>query len=267
MKLLSRLKKSPAEAQVAISNERGIRYLHFGPEAIQGAMRISRPHALELEYTQDMMAALLFNPSPQRISILGLGAGSIAKFCLVHLPDAKIACAELSHAVVSVARQWFEVPQDDARFRVVVDDAGYWIKAEEARCDYLLVDLYDAAAKGPVLASSAFYTDCRQALERGTAKGRTGVMAVNLFGQHNSYRTNIANITAVFEGKVCVLPASARGNVVVLAFVGDDPAESAAELEPTLTPNLTVRAAQLQASTGLAYPRYLRDWQNRAARA
>ena len=251
MKLLSRLKKSSAEAQVAISNERGIRYLHFGPEAIQGAMRISRPHALELEYTQDMMAALLFNASPARISILGLGAGSIAKFCLTQVPKAKVACAELSHAVVSVARQWFEVPPDDARWAVVVEDAGYWIKTEEARCDCLLVDLYDAKALGPVLSSTAFYGDCRQALERGTSDKGTGVMAVNLFGKHTSYRSNLANIAEVFEGRVCVLPASSRGNVVALAFVGEEPESDAV---------LTVRATQLQAATGLAFPRYLRNW-------
>jgi hypothetical protein len=37
----------------------GVRSLHFGSHWIQGAMRIARPYALELDYTRDMMLALL----------------------------------------------------------------------------------------------------------------------------------------------------------------------------------------------------------------
>jgi spermidine synthase len=39
-------------ASIEISEERGVRYLHFGSPWVQGAMRIARPWALELEYTR-----------------------------------------------------------------------------------------------------------------------------------------------------------------------------------------------------------------------
>ena len=45
---------------IDISEENGVRYLHFGSEWVQGAMRIRRPYALELAYTREMMAPLLF---------------------------------------------------------------------------------------------------------------------------------------------------------------------------------------------------------------
>ena len=48
---------------IEISEERGVRYLHFGSHWIQGAMRVARPWALELEYTRDMMLALLLRPA------------------------------------------------------------------------------------------------------------------------------------------------------------------------------------------------------------
>jgi len=38
---------------VDISEEAGVRYLHFGSDWIQGAMRIARPWALELDYTRE----------------------------------------------------------------------------------------------------------------------------------------------------------------------------------------------------------------------
>jgi spermidine synthase len=44
---------------IDISEEAGVRYLHFGSSWVQGAMRIARPFALELDYTREMMVPLL----------------------------------------------------------------------------------------------------------------------------------------------------------------------------------------------------------------
>ena len=70
---------------IEISESAGIRNLHFGSDWVQGAMRICRPHALVLEYTQVMMASLLlrdageqFKRWPRRALLIGLGAGSLA---------------------------------------------------------------------------------------------------------------------------------------------------------------------------------------------
>ena len=65
---------------IEVSEQAGVRYLHFGSEWIQGAMRISRPNALELAYTKDFMAAILLRPEAKRFLLIGLGAVSIAKF-------------------------------------------------------------------------------------------------------------------------------------------------------------------------------------------
>ena len=67
---------------IDISEESGVRYLHFGSEWVQGAMRIRKPDALELDYTREMMAGLLLRdaPWPRRVLLIGLGAGSLTKF-------------------------------------------------------------------------------------------------------------------------------------------------------------------------------------------
>ena len=46
---------------IDISEEAGVRYLHFGSSWVQGAMRIARPFALELDYTREMMTPLLLH--------------------------------------------------------------------------------------------------------------------------------------------------------------------------------------------------------------
>jgi hypothetical protein len=62
---------------LTVSEERGVRTLHVGGEAIQSSMRLSEPFALELEYTRGMMSFLLFHPRPARALKIGLGGGSL----------------------------------------------------------------------------------------------------------------------------------------------------------------------------------------------
>jgi hypothetical protein len=62
------------------------RYLHFDLDAVQSAMHLEYPDRLCLAYTRKMMAFLLFNHAPERILLLGLGGGSLAKFCYRRLP-------------------------------------------------------------------------------------------------------------------------------------------------------------------------------------
>ena len=48
--------------EIEVSEEAGVRYLHFGSDWVQGAMRIARPWSLELDYTREMMTCLLLRP-------------------------------------------------------------------------------------------------------------------------------------------------------------------------------------------------------------
>jgi spermidine synthase len=243
MSLLRRAmaKRQPEQMPVAISEERGIRYLHFGSEAIQGAMRISAPTKLELEYTRDMVAALLLQPAPTHVGIIGLGAGSVAKWVVEQVPHAMIAAIEISPAVVQVARTYFSLPAESARFRVIEADGQTYLAAHEGSFDLLLVDVYDAQATGPVLASPEFYALCAARLSG------SGVLSVNLFGKHKSYETNLRNIDRAFAGRCLALPASARGNVIALAWGPQARVEAA---------TLRELGREWQARTGVGFVRY-----------
>ena len=107
---------------MTFSEEGGVRFLHFGTEWVQGAMRLKKPNHIELEYAQQMMAWLLFIETPKRIVQLGLGAAALTKFCHAFLTRAKVEAVELNPAVVIAARTMFELPSDDAR--LTVNEAG-----------------------------------------------------------------------------------------------------------------------------------------------
>ena len=86
------------------------RRMHFTNEATQSAMLLSDPNALISQYTRKMMAFLLFNPNPQRIVMIGLGGGSLAKFCYRHLPRSHITVVEINEDVIAL-REEFCIPK------------------------------------------------------------------------------------------------------------------------------------------------------------
>lgn len=201
---------------ITLSEMGGIRYLHFGSEWVQGAMKISRPDQIVLDYVQQMMAWLLFLEPPARMLQLGLGAGALTRYCLAHCAPSDITVVELSEEVIDTARAWFSLPPDGPRLTVHCGDAYDVVTQASQRQRYgvVQVDLYDMHARGPVLDSLAFYRACANALEP------TGVCVVNLFGEAQSYTRSIDRLTRVFEGRLIELPAGAAGNRVVLGFKG-----------------------------------------------
>ena len=246
------------QAPVTFSEEDGVRYLHFGTEWIQGAMRLAKPHAIELEYAQQMMAWSLFIEGPAAIAQLGLGAAALTRFCHRHYPRARVTAVELNPSVIVAARTMFDLPPDDATLEVVAADAETWVAdpAHHGTLDALQVDLYDANARGPVLESETFYAACRACL-RGP-----GVMTVNLFGLHPSFARNMRSLVAAFDGRVIALPEVHEGNRVVLAF--DGPPLSVAWTA------LRERAAVLARSLGLPATTWVdglqTTWRDAAAR-
>jgi spermidine synthase len=77
------------------------RTLHFSLSLIQSSMSLKDPFALELDYTQAMMSFLLFLQAPQHILMLGLGGGSLAKFCYRHVGSARITVVEIDPRVIA----------------------------------------------------------------------------------------------------------------------------------------------------------------------
>src|SRR5438270_10265377 len=88
------------------------RRLQFDLYTVQSAMHRQHPDRLILAYTRKMMACLLFNRTPARILLLGLGGGSLAKFCYRHLPDSSITAVELNPDVIAL-REEFHIPPDN----------------------------------------------------------------------------------------------------------------------------------------------------------
>ncbi len=205
--------RQPKFAPITLSEHDGVRYLHFGTEWVQGAMRVRKPDWIELEYAQQMMAWMLFLDRPRRIAQLGLGTGALTKFCYREYPEAQVTAVELNPNVIDVCRSMFRLPPDDERLQVLQMDANLFVNdpANRRSLDALQIDLYDATARGPVLDSPEFYQACARCLTDD------GIASINLFGDHPSFNRNMPAICSAFD-HVLALPEVHDGNVVVIAF-------------------------------------------------
>ena len=201
------------------SEEAGVRFLHFGSEWVQGAMRIARPYSLELEYTREMAACLLLRPDPdwpKRVLQVGLGAASLTKFWYRHRPETKQTIIEINPAVVSMAQQSFKLPANNARIKIEIADGVAWMHEDRKdKFDCIMVDGYDHNARFGALGTEAFYRDCRARMTR------CGLLVVNLFGRAHGYKKQIENLRAAFDNRVLALAPVEGGNAIAFAANGE----------------------------------------------
>ena len=235
--------------EVNFSEEGPIRHLHLGSEWIQGSMLVDAPTVLVHEYIQRMMAWLLFvDPAtvPKRQALqLGLGAGSLTKFCHKEL-RMKTTAIELNPQVLHACRGWFKLPADNSRMQVVLADAALEIQKSKwlGLVDALQVDLYDEEAAAPVLDSVEFYKDCRATLTD------EGCMTVNLFGRVSSFQKSVDKMAEAFGmDALWAFKSTREGNTVVLAQ------RTASRPKRTL---LAERADVIQTQWGLPADKWVR---------
>jgi spermidine synthase len=185
--------------------------LQFHIGEIQSEMRASDPNLLVLSYTRTMVAFTLFHPEPKRIAIVGLGGGSIPKWCYKQLPATDITVIEISSMVISL-REQFYIPADDDRFRVICGDGADYVASTEDSPEVLLVDGFDIHGQPPQLCSQEFYEDCYRAL------APDGVLVVNLCS--SVFQQPIDRIRRTFDDRVLIVTPQDGENKVVFAVKG-----------------------------------------------
>lgn len=187
--------------------------LHFTICEVQSSMRLRDPDALDLEYTRMMMGFLLFMAEPQNITMIGLGGGSLAKFCYRHLPQTRILVVEINPHVIAL-RDEFHIPSDDDRFSVVRADGAQYVRTSTSPCDILMVDGYDSEGLPPRLCSQRFYDDGCALMRPG------GIMVVNLQYSHEHYAIHLDRIRRSFGDSVLVAGDKDGCNSIVFARKG-----------------------------------------------
>lgn len=204
-----------AHARPFVVDSRGARALHFDFASVQSRMRLDDPDALDLAYTRTMMGFLLFVPQPQRISLIGLGGGSLVKFCHRHLPHTRLQVAEINPHVLAL-RDDFMLPADDDRLSLHQADGARFVRQPHAACEVLLLDGFDREGMPDALCSQRFFDDAALAVVPG------GVMVVNLHREDPRLSLIMDRLAISFDGDPSLLTVDDEdgANRVVFAWRG-----------------------------------------------
>ncbi|MES2208171.1 MAG: transferase [Pseudomonadota bacterium] len=187
--------------------------LHFSIGSTQSKMKANDPYRLMLGYTRTVMGFLLFKPYPEHITMIGLGGGSLAKYCYRHLPDSRITVVEINLEVIAL-RDRFHIPPNDERFTVLCEDGAQYVEQPSSLSDILIVDGFEETGQAPQLGSQRFYDYCYASLET------QGVLVINLFGTDPHLNTYINRIRQSFKDQVIVVAAEDSKNKIVFAAKG-----------------------------------------------
>ena len=204
-------KKSSRHSRPRICQDGDCISLEFPNGDIQSQMLMSDPNHLVLTYTRAMMAFPFFRQDPQHIAMIGLGGGSMVKWCYQNHPDAAITVIEINPHVIS-SREQFHIPADDHRLRVIEGDGADYVASTKDSPEVLLVDGFDGYGQSPQLCSLAFYKNCYRAL------APDGLVVANLCGPED--QGSIDNIRNAFDGRTVIAIPDDGENQIVFAFKG-----------------------------------------------
>lgn len=221
------------------------RRLHFDLRYVQSAMNLKDPEELVFAYTQTMMAFLLFHTNPRHVVIVGLGGGSLTKFCYRRLPRTRVTTIEIDEDVIELV-ELFQMPAPSARMPILHADAiDYFAKTEDT-ADVVLIDGCDKLGIAAAFCEPEFYRNLHARLNPG------GLLVINLIGLE-ARSLAIQRIVDLAFGGRCMNLSVKGGNRVLFAF--NDP-----EFAPDW-PMIKRRAERLQDDTGLEFMSYARRLQ------
>lgn len=185
--------------------------LHFDHFGTQSFMSLRDPVRLALGYTRVMMGFLLLQAEPVHICMLGLGGGSLAKYCYRHLPGTTLDAVEINPDVIAL-RDVFRIPADDARFRVVCADGADHLERADVRTDVILHDAFVADGRRGRCTGGIFLDMCRARLSE------SGVLAINFMDDDPALPEHLEQLRSVFGSSYALVPCGDDNNFVAFAW-------------------------------------------------
>jgi len=190
--------------------------LSFDGEIYQSCMKLNNMNGLHLDYTQAMMAGLFFIPALKTATIMGLGAGSMAKNLLSSFPELDVHAVEYREAVVKAAKKYFHLP-DTNRLCIHIDDAVNHIKNTVIKSDIIFSDLYNTGGMEANQVQSSYLRDCNNALTE------QGVLVLNICNTSLHLREALDQLLLHEFNNQLLRFEVESGNTIILAFKNEIP--------------------------------------------
>jgi hypothetical protein len=109
---------------------------------IEGVIHLENPHVILLDYMRLQLLCLFWNPEPERILIIGFGAGILPK-AFHHLsPNALIDIVDIDLEIVDLAEKYFYF-EEHSFIRIYIEDGRHFIDRQGSnQYDVIIIDVF-----------------------------------------------------------------------------------------------------------------------------
>ena len=247
-KILFKTQDDHGDIQVAEHNL--VRSLYFGKDKKQTSMFMPEPSVLVLSYAQAMTAALMFVNQPKKILVVGLGGGSLVQFLLKFYPECEIDVVELRERVISVAQNYFLLPENSDKLSIIHEDALPYVESlaqkQNKSYDIIMIDAFDQWGPADINQDMQFVLNCQSLLNKN------GVLSFNLWNRReDEYPATYRRLLSLFKGNLLELSLGKRdSNVILFGFNDEYHIKNIRVAE--------MRSARLKLDLGIDFPRYIK---------
>lgn len=160
-------------------------------------IEIGAPRELAFEYMRWVASAVQAQVNggflaPRRITHLGGGACTMARYFADVFPDSRNTVVELDGELAKLSRQWFDIPRSP-RVKIRVDDAREVAASfTPASRDVIIRDVFAGAVTPESFTTVEFFTDCHRGLSSD------GLYVANC-GDHSDLRGAKAELAGMAE--------------------------------------------------------------------
>lgn len=194
-----------------------------GSMIVQSELDLEEPLRLATPYGRAILLGLLWPAQIHSILVAGLGGGQLPLWLHHYLPQAHLDCVEINPEVVTVARTYFGLPEDD-RFQVHIQDIRDYLSLSSIDPPYDLMVLDLCLGDGSVpnaLLTQEFYRCCQRHLSP------EGVLVINWLSDAPNLADRLKTLLSLFSSVYYCHPE--ESNLVFFASL--DPQQTWAALQ------------------------------------
>lgn len=205
--------KASTFGTVVVTEGNGLRTLRFARNgARQSVVKVGDPTHLELPYAPVAFTSLALCRGPERVLVVGHGAGTLPMFLRHYYPKTTIDSVDIDPEVVFVAREFLGF-REDPRMRAIVADGRVFIEQAREPYDLIFLDAFGSDSLPPALTTQEFLQAVRRAVRPD------GVVVGNIWGRHSNrlYDSMVRTYQEVFD-ELYILTVQGAGNMILLAL-------------------------------------------------
>lgn len=168
-----------------VYNSRNARLLFGNRASPQSGVALDDDPRLLFDYNQRFLE-LIMSQKPKHLLVIGGGAFMLPTAAFHQFPALQIDVVEIDPLLVTLARDYFDLP-DDKRLGVHVMDGAAFIESSKTRYDMIIIDAFSGFNVPPQLINETAIKQYKRHLKRN------GTVAINFISEYKPRKRALAH--------------------------------------------------------------------------